>query len=240
MIKKVINQNHNYDLEILNSIDYNFKFENKPINRLKNKNNDSKVPSKGKVADLQKLRQEINSIEDCKLQENSNHIIFGDGNINSSLMLVGEAPGMEDQKSNKTFTGPAGTLLQKMLLAINIKKENIYTTYVVNFRPPNDRKPNSSEIKRYSIFLKKHIQIINPKLLILMGSTAMEALIGSNNKISSERGKWKEIIIKNKTYDIMVTFNPSYLLRLPENKKLSWEDLKKIKQKIIELKLNIK
>ena len=77
-------------------------------------------------------------------------------------MLVGEAPGMEDQKSNKTFTGPAGTLLQKMLLAINIKKENIYTTYVVNFRPPNDRKPNSSEIKRYSIFLKKHIQIINP------------------------------------------------------------------------------
>ena len=239
MIKKVINQNHNYDLEILNSIDYNFKFENKPINRLKNKNNDSKVPSKGKVADLQKLRQEINSIEDCKLQENSNHIIFGDGNINSSLMLIGEAPGMEDQESNKTFTGPAGTLLQKMLLAINIKKENIYTTYVINFRPPNDRKPNSNEIKRYSIFLKKHIQIINPKLLILMGSTAMEALIGSNNKISSERGKWKEIIIKNKTYDIMVTFNPSYLLRLPENKKLSWEDLKKIKQKIIDLKLNI-
>ena len=72
-----------------------------------------------------------------------------------------------------------------------------------------------------------------------MGSTAMEAIIGSNNKISSERGKWKEIIIKNKTYDIMITFNPSYLLRLPENKKYSWEDLKKIKQKIIDLNLKI-
>jgi uracil-DNA glycosylase len=239
MIKKQINQNHNYDLEILNSIDYNFEFGNKPINRLKNKNIGSKLLINEKLENLKKLKNEINTIEDCKLKENSNLLVFGSGDINSPVMLIGEAPGIEDNASTKTFKGKVGELLDKMLLAINIKKDNIYTTYVVNFNPPDDRKPASNEIKRYSTFLKRHIEIIDPKLIILMGSTAMEAIIGSNNKISSERGKWKEIIIKNKTYDIMITFNPSYLLRLPENKKYSWEDLKKIKKKINNLNLTI-
>ena len=126
-----------------------------------------------------------------------------------------------------------------MLLAINIKKENIYTTYAVNFRPPEDRKPTAAEIKRYSQFLQTHISIINPKIIILMGSTAMESLTGLNNKISIERGKWKEVIVKNTNYNVIITFNPSYLLRVPENKKYSWDDLKKIKQKILDLKINI-
>ena len=132
-----------------------------------------------------------------------------------------------------------GKLLKKMLLAINIKIENVYLSYSVNFRPPEDRKPSAQEIKRYSVFLKEHISIINPKIIILLGSTAMEAMTGINNKISSERGKWKEIIIKNKTYPIMITFNPSYLIRFPENKKYSWEDLKKIRQKITDLNIKI-
>ena len=126
-----------------------------------------------------------------------------------------------------------------MLIAINIKKENIYSTYAVNFRPPKDRKPTSVEIKRYSLYLQKHISIINPKIIILMGSTAMETLTGLNDKISIERGKWKEIIVKNTNYNVIITFNPSYLLRVPENKKYSWADLKKIKQKIIDLGLSI-
>ena len=126
-----------------------------------------------------------------------------------------------------------------MLLAIQIKRENIYSSYAINFRPPEDRKPTSQEIKRYSIFLKEHVAIINPKIIILMGSSAMEALTGINSKISNERGKWKEVILKSKTYPVMITFNPSYLIRFPENKKYSWEDLKKIKQKIQELKIKI-
>ncbi|MAJ50085.1 MAG: uracil-DNA glycosylase, partial [Flammeovirgaceae bacterium] len=84
-----------------------------------------------------------------------------------------------------------------------------------------------------------HISIINPKLIILMGSTAMEAITGLNEKISNERGKWKEIILKNITYPFLITFNPSYLIRFPENKKFSWEDLKKIRKKIISLKIQI-
>ena len=126
-----------------------------------------------------------------------------------------------------------------MLIAIGIDREKIYTTYSINFRPPSDRKPTSQEIKRYSTFLKEHVSIINPKIIILMGSTAMESLTGINNKISSERGNWKEIIIKNKTYPLMITFSPSYLIRFPENKKYSWEDLKKIKQKIKDLNIKV-
>ena len=135
--------------------------------------------------------------------------------------------------------GETGELLRKMLFAIKIKKENIYSTYTVNFRPPEDRKPTSVEIKRYSLYLQKHISIIAPKIIILMGSTAMEALTGLNNKISIERGKWKETIVKNTNYNVIITFNPSYLLRVPENKKYSWEDLKKIRKKIDELNLKV-
>ena len=164
---------------------------------------------------------------------------MGDGNIDSPIMIIGEAPGVEEEKAGKTFQGETGALLEKMLLAIDIKKKSIYSSYAVNFRPPEDRKPTSQEIKRYSVFLKELISIIDPKIIILFGSTAMESVISSNEKVSNERGKWKEIILKNKTYPLMITFNPSYLIRFPENKKFSWEDLKNIKKKIQELNIKI-
>jgi uracil-DNA glycosylase family 4 len=243
MSKKVINQNTNYDSELLNSIGSNFIFDENPINRLKNTAKDLKkendVNQIDKEKELNELKLQINSINDCGLKDNSKKIVLGDGNINSPIMLVGEAPGVEEDNLGLTFLGDVGDLLRKMLMAINIKKENIYSTYAVNFRPPEDRKPTSTEIKRYSHFLQKQISIIKPKIIILMGSSAMESLTGLNSKISIERGKWKEVIVKNTTYNVIITFNPSYLLRVPENKKHSWEDLKKIKQKIVDLKLNI-
>ena len=243
MSKKVINQNTNYDSELLNSIGSNFIFDENPINRLRNTTKDLKkennVNQIDKEKELNELKLQINSINDCNLKDNSKKIVLGDGNINSSIMLVGEAPGVEEDNLGLTFLGDVGDLLRKMLIAINIKKENIYSTYAVNFRPPKDRKPTSTEIKRYSHFLQKQISIIKPKIIILMGSSAMESLTGLNSKISTERGKWKEVIVKNTTYNVIITFNPSYLLRVPENKKYSWEDLKKIKQKVVDLKLNI-
>ena len=243
MSKKVINQNAYYNSELLNSIESNFIFNENPINRLNNTtgnlNKESDVSGTDKEKELNELKLQINSITDCDLKDNSKNIVLGDGNINSLIMLVGEAPGMEEDTTGHTFLGDVGDLLKKMLNAINIKKENIYSTYAVNFRPPEDRKPTPKEIKRYSQFLQKQISIIKPKLIILMGSTAMESLTGLNSKISIERGKWKEVIVQNTTFDVIITFNPSYLLRVPENKKHSWEDLKKIKQKIVDLKLNI-
>ena len=237
MTKKVINQKGILNDELIDTIEPNFIFKNKPINRFKiieNSIDDNQIV-KNKL--LIKLKNQINSIENCNLKDNAQNLILGDGNINSPVMLISEAPGLDDDKNGTTFNGEIGQLLDKMLIAIKINRKNIYCSYAVNFRPPEDRKPTSLEIKRYSVFLKNHISIINPKIIILMGSTAMESLTGINSKISSERGKWKEVILNNKTYPLIITFNPSYLIRFPENKKYSWIDLKEIRKKMNELNI---
>ena len=237
MTKKVINQKGKFDEELINTIEPNFIFNDKPINRFNIVENSNNLSQTNKTSLLEELKNKINSIENCSLKDNSQNLVLGDGNMNSPIMLIGEAPGIEEDKIGITFKGEIGELLNKMLIAIKIKRQNIYCSYAINFRPPEDRKPTSQEIKRYSIFLKEHISIINPKIVILMGSTAMEAITGINNKISSERGKWKEIILNNKTYPLIITFNPSYLIRFPENKKYSWIDLKEIRKKIDQLNI---
>jgi len=224
--KEILNQ------EFLKSIESEYIFDNAPINRfIKNKENG------GINKKLVDLKSKIKSIEDCELKKFAKNIVFSDGNPCSQIMLVGEGPGEKEDEEGKPFIGDAGTLLNKMLNAIKIKRENIYITNVVNYRPPNNRKPEISEINRYSVFLREHISIINPKILILMGSTAMEAIFGQKLKISKERGKWKETIINQKTFLTILTFHPAYLLRQPDQKKFSWEDLKNIRKKIDELKI---
>ena len=239
MTKKVINQNTKLNDALINIIEPKFIFADKPINRLDILKTDNNVKQVNKEELLGNLKDQINSIENCKLKENSTKIILGEGNLNSPLMLIGEAPGDKEEESSVPFKGEVGELLNKMLIAINIKRQNIYMSYAINFRPPEDRKPTSTEIKRYSVFLKEHISIINPKIIVLMGSSAMEAVTGINEKISMHRGHWKEVILKNKTFPLMITFNPSYLIRFPENKKHSWDDLKKIKKKIKDLNIKI-
>ena len=238
-MKKLINQNDKLNEELINTIEANFVFDKKPINRFSAVKKENDIIKRNKKDLLENLKKQLNSIENCKLKSNSRNIVLGDGNIDSPIMLIGEAPGEIEDKVGNPFKGESGELLDKMLIAINIKRQNIYTSYAINFRPPEDRKPTSSEIKRYSNFLKEHISIIDPKIIIIMGSTAMEAVTGINEKISSERGKWKEIILNNNTYPLMITFNPSYLIRYPDNKKYSWDDLKKIREKVKELKLTI-
>ena len=239
MTKNTLNQNGKYVQELIDLLEPDYVFSNKTINRFKVLKSNNNITNQNKAELISKLKAKIFSIEDCNLKNNSKNLVLGEGDINSSIMLIGETPGEAEDNSGHSFQGDIGLLLKKMLLAINIKIEKVYLTYSINFRPPEDRKPTSQEIRRYSIFLKEHISIINPKLIILMGSTAMEAVTGLNNKISNERGKWKEIIITNKTFPIMITFSPSYLIRFPENKKYSWEDLKKIKQKIQDLNIKI-
>jgi uracil-DNA glycosylase family 4 len=238
-VKKLINQNDKLNEELINTIEANFVFEKRPINRFAAVKKESDIIKRNKQDLLENLKKKLNSIENCKLKSNSKNIVIGDGNIDSPIMLIGEAPGEIEEKVGSPFKGEIGELLDKMLIAINIKRQNIYTSYAINFRPPENRKPTSPEIKRYSNFLKEHITIIDPKIIILMGSTAMEGVTGINEKISSERGKWKEIILNNNTYPLMITFNPSYLIRYPDYKKYSWEDLKKIREKVKELKLTI-
>jgi len=238
MTKKTLNQNAKNVQKLIQTIEPDFIFSSKTINRFKLAEKISENKNQNKSEKLLDLKNKINSIQNCNLKKISKNIIMGDGDINSPIMLIGEAPGKIEDETNSTFQGEIGLLLSKMLFAINIKREKVYTTYSVNFRTPEDRKPTAQEIKRYSVFLKEHISIIDPKIIILMGSTAMESITGLN-KISNERGKWKEIILKNKTLPLMITFSPSYLIKFPENKKYSWEDLKKIKQKIKDLNIKI-
>mgnify|MGYP001300589982 FL=1 len=220
--------------EFLKSIESKYIFSNIPINRLKSCPEDVDIKSQ-----LENLRNKIKLVENCDLRNYSNKIVFGDGNFNSKIMIVGDGPDEEDVKIGKPFMGEVGSLLDRMLSAINLKRESVYITNLLNYITPDDRKPTSAEINRYLEFLIEHIFIINPKILVIVGSTAMEALVGKNIKISRERGQWKELLFKNKTFLSIITFHPSYLLRQPEQKKYSWEDLKKIKQKIQDLKIKI-
>ncbi len=234
IIFKLMNKKIILNDEFLKSIDSNYVFSNNPINRFKNQL--KKVGLKDK---LDNLKTKILSIKDCDLKNDANTMVFSDGNMESNIMIIGEGPGEKEDKLGKPFVGDAGNLLNKMLSAINIKRENVYITNVVNYRPPNNRKPTSAEIDRYSKFLKEHIILINPKIIILMGSTALEALFGKNLKITKERGIWKEILLGKETFLSIVTFHPAYLLRQPDQKKYSWSDLKEIRKKIDALNINL-
>ena len=210
-------------------INHNLIFSNKSINRY---NQNQPNIQKDKALNLQKLRNKINEIKNCKLKENASNLVFSDGNPNSKIMIVGEGPGANEDKEGFPFVGRAGQLLDKMLNAINLSRENVYITNVVNFRPPENRKPTEKEVDRYLPYLKRHIEIIRPKILLLLGSTSMNAILKKADVISKMRGKWYEIEFNNLKIHSIVSFHPAYLLRQPYQKKLSLIDLKMIREKL--------
>ena len=214
-------------------INHNLIFSNKSINRY---NLGQPIVQKDKSKSLQKLREEINKIKNCKLKENASNLVFSDGNPNAKVMIIGEGPGANEDKEGFPFVGRAGQLLDKMLNAINLSRRNVYITNVVNYRPPENRKPTEKEVERYLPYLKKHIEIIKPKIILLLGSTAMNAILENTDVISKVRGKWHEIEINNLKIQSIVSFHPAYLLRQPDQKKLSWIDLKMIREKLKKFK----
>ena len=221
-------------LKYYNLINYNLIYNNKAINRYKKEN--FKI-SGDKAENLRKLKQSISSIKNCELKNSANNIVFSDGNPSSKIMLVGEGPGLNEDKEGLPFVGRAGNLLDKMLASIKLDREKVYITNVVNYRPPENRRPTEEEIKRYLPFLIKHIEIINPKILVLLGSTALNALIGSENVISKVRGNWINRNIGKCKTSVIVTFHPAFLMRQPAQKKMAWIDLKMIRDKKINLKI---
>ena len=221
-------------------INNDLKYNLKSINRYK-KNVSKKNSSltEDKITQLKKLKDQINSIKNCELQKNATNLVFADGNPKSSIMIIGEGPGANEDKEGKPFVGRAGKLLDKMLEAIKLNRKNVYISNVVNYRPPMNRRPTDQEINRYLPFLSKHIEIINPKILFLLGSTALNALIGDEDVISKARGKWIKKKIGPVNPDIIISFHPAYLMRQPDQKKYAWEDLKMIRKKISELKIKL-
>ena len=212
-------------------------YDNKSIVRYK-KNNKNNTP-KNKLNQLEELRKRINSVKNCDLKKNATNLVFSDGNPFAKIMIVGEGPGANEDKEGKPFVGRAGKLLDKMLAAIKLNRKNVYISNVVNFRPPMNRRPTDEEIKKYLPFLNKHIELINPKILLLLGATALNALIGNEVVISKARGKWTNKKFGESTIQIIASFHPAFLMRQPDQKKYAWEDLKMIRKKISELKIKL-
>ena len=228
-MSKNINNKLNKLIKYYSLINYNLIFNNKSINRYNQKQPNIK---KEKVKNLQKLREQISEIKNCKLKENASNLVFSDGNPDSKIMIIGEGPGANEDKEGFPFVGRAGQLLDKMLHAINLSRKNVYITNVVNYRPPENRKPTDKEVQKYLPYLKKHIEIISPKIVLLLGSTAMNAIMQNTEVISKMRGKWFEVNIGNFKIYTIVSFHPAYLLRQPDQKKFSWIDLKMIREKL--------
>ena len=221
-------------IKYYNFINYNLIYNNKAINRYKK---DNYGLSEDKTKSLESLKRSIINLKNCNLKKTAKNVVFCDGNPKSRIMLIGEAPGANEDEEGLPFVGRAGILLDKMLASINLDRKKVYISNIVNYRPPENRRPTDEEIKRYLPFITKHIEIINPKILVLLGSTAMNALIGKEIVISKMRGRWLEKEFGSCKTSVIITFHPAFLMRQPAQKKLSWIDLKMIRDK--KSKLNI-
>ena len=234
-MKKNLNQKLINLIEYYNLINANFLLSNNPIKRI------DKSPVAAftgtKSEKLNKLKKKIQLIKNCELKKNAHNLVFADGNINSKIMIIGEGPGANEDAAGKPFVGRAGKLLDKMLAAIKLDRTKVYISNVVNYRPPENRKPTETEVERYLPFLKSHIEIINPKILLLLGSTALNAVVGNEVVISKARGIWMEKEIGTSKPYIIASFHPAFLMRQPDQKKQAWVDLKMIREKSKILKI---
>ena len=191
------------------------------------------IKSIDNVNDIKELSALIESHK-SPLKKTAKNIVVFDGNINSIIMIIGEAPGKEEDENGKPFVGKAGQLLNKMLNAINLKRENTYITNVIPWRPPNNRTPTENEIIEFLPFLQKQIEIIKPKYIFLLGSTASKAILATPLNLSKLRGRWHnyQSISMEKKIKVLVSYHPAFLLRSPQHKKDAWADLKMLKEKI--------
>ena len=217
-------------IKYYNLINHNLIYNNSAINRYKR---DKFEISVDKVESLERLKKKIFDIKDCDLKKNATNMVFSDGNPKSKIMLIGEAPGSNEDQEGLPFVGRAGALLDKMLYAINLDRKKVYISNIINYRPPGNRRPTDKEIKRYLPFITKHIEIISPKILVLLGSTAMSALIGDEAVISKMRGKWIEKKFGSCKTSVIITFHPAFLMRQPAQKRMAWIDLKMIRDRKI-------
>ena len=234
-MKKNLNQKLINLIEYYNLINANFILSDTPLKR--NVSNATTSFSGTKLQKLEKLKGSIQFIKNCELKKNATNLVFGDGSITAKIMIIGEGPGAQEDAEGKPFVGRAGKLLDKMLESITLNRTKVYISNVVNYRPPANRRPTEEEIARYLPYLISHIEIMNPKILILLGSTALNAIIGNTTVISKARGKWIQKEIGTVNPWIIASFHPAFLIRQPEQKKFAWVDLKMIRDKSKILKI---
>ncbi|MEE3206849.1 MAG: uracil-DNA glycosylase [Pseudomonadota bacterium] len=202
--------------------------------------NSSQLPKNGikydnleSIKSLEELLTAIKKFKGCDLRKTAKNLVFADGNAKSKVMLIGEAPGADEDRLGKPFVGQSGKLLDKMLSFISLNRSKIYITNIVPWRPPGNRQPKPDEISMYLPFVKKHIEIIAPKIIVLLGSVATKSILNVSEGITKLRGRWHDYKMKDRDrpINIIPTFHPAYLLRSPGQKEKVWEDLLKIEKK---------
>ena len=209
-----------------NGIDFTMENEKAPI-----MNDGSPSSIATSCHNLEELRHAVEEFTGCELKKYAKNTVFSDGNPQAEIMLIGEAPGANEDLQGIPFCGASGKLLDKMLAAINLDRESIYITNTVFWRPPGNRQPTHQEAEICRPFVEKHIALISPKIIVLVGGIAASSILGCTIGISKVRGQFYEY--QNQYIEKPITttaiFHPAYLMRQPKQKKLAWEDLQKIR-----------
>lgn len=187
-----------------------------------------------KIMSLEDLKAAVASITGLPLKDTAMNLVFGEGILQPTVMVIGEAPGEEEDRSGRPFVGPAGQLLEKMLAAIGFKRDDIYISNVLPWRPPGNRTPKTDEVATCLPYLMRHVELVAPKFLLLMGGPAAKAMLSKDESVTKMRGQWWSYHSPGLAAPIptLVTYHPAYLLRSPGQKKESWRDLRLLKKKI--------
>ena len=188
-----------------------------------------------KVDTLDELRSLVENFDGCSLKLTANKTVFGYGSAEAELLLIGEAPGADEDRSGIPFVGRSGHLLDKMLQAIHINRESCFVTNVLPWRPPGNRTPTDGEVAVCLPFLKRQIELVKPKVILILGGSAANALLDNAEPISKLRGRWLEYKISDgSVIPVLASFHPAYLLRNSGQKAKAWGDLLRVKQKLCE------
>ncbi len=188
---------------------------------------------------LAELKTAVMSFEGCELKRSATNTVFADGDPSGRIMLIGEAPGRDEDLQGRPFVGRAGKLLDRMLAEIGLDRRKVYITNVLNWRPPQNREPSPEEAASCLPFLHRHIELADPKLMILLGAVSVRHVLGLTEGITRVRGKWNlyQSVGLNRAIPVMPTLHPAYLLRQPAAKRLAWRDLLAVAEKMGELGL---
>jgi DNA polymerase len=186
------------------------------------------------AASVAELKAAVESYDGCGLKQFASRTVFADGNPQSRLMLIGEAPGEEEDRQGKPFVGVSGKLLDRMLASIGHRRDNAYITNCVFWRPPGNRKPTAEEVALCLPFVERHVALVAPAVLLFVGGLAASTLLANPTGITRLRGRWFTFAAPGLPRPIpaMAMFHPAYLLRTPQQKRLAWRDLLEVKKKL--------
>lgn len=185
--------------------------------------------------DLAALRQALDGFRGLAIRETATQLVFADGNPDADVMLIGEAPGRDEDRIGRPFVGESGKLLDRMLAAIGLNRQSVYITNTVLWRPPGNRKPTPAEVTAMLPFLVRHIELVAPKALLLTGGSALSALFDFDARITRERGRWRDYPAQGGPIPALPMFHPAYLLRQPNLKRQAWADLLSFRARLDEL-----